>query len=107
MAIEDTETIDAILYDSEKDKLNLTIIQVNDWESIPESLALLRKKINSYIIFAFEGQIWEEYPEHKGKDISFSLECTSMPEGQISELIEDIKNHLSKYKIDFFVNLHR
>ncbi len=45
MAIEDTETIDAILYDSEKDKLNLTIIQVNNWESIPESLALLRKKI--------------------------------------------------------------
>ena len=106
MAIEDTETIDAILYDSEKDNLNLIIIQIKDWKAIPESLELLRKKINNYIIFALKGQLWEEYPQYKGKQVCFSLECNSLPEGQISELIDSTIQVLSKYKIDFSLNLH-
>ena len=57
---------------------------------------------NTYMDFIESGQLFEKFPEAKGKNIVFRLQSTFAPSAQALELVEIIKrNYLVPASIGF------
>ena len=76
MSVEDQNTIDAIGVSDE----GVAVLKISDhlaWND--EHLYLLQNKINAYLTFIESGEIFEEYPESKGKEFAICLVCKYEP----------------------------
>lgn len=72
MSITEKEKIDII--GIEKDKfVVLTITDHLNWSDPFYHICLLEDKINAYLEFIERGQIDEDYPEYKGKEIVIEI----------------------------------
>jgi hypothetical protein len=67
MAITDKDVIDIV---STNENLNETILTISDhldWSDLYNHLIDLQEKLNTYIEFIEGGQIYESYPQSKGR----------------------------------------
>jgi hypothetical protein len=73
MSIEQENTIDFIGVDKKSGKVTLTIADHLDWNDSKYHLRKLQDKLNSYLRFCESGEIYESYPDAKGRDIVLSI----------------------------------
>jgi hypothetical protein len=73
MSLEQLETIDAIGVDIETGIANLAIIDDLDWEDEGKHLTMLQSKINLYLGFIESGDIYENYPDSKGRNLGIKI----------------------------------
>lgn len=74
MTIEDQDTIDFISTKESSGEVFLSISDHLEWKDGDiEHLLLLQEKINAYLKFIESGEIYESYPNAKGKKISISI----------------------------------
>ena len=64
MSVMESNTIDAMGVNKEKNELSLLLTDHLDWEYEPEHLLFLQEKINAYISFVETKQYKETYPEN-------------------------------------------
>ncbi|WP_082117254.1 DUF6572 domain-containing protein [Sedimenticola thiotaurini] len=76
MSIEDQSTIDAIGIASDELAV-LTISDHLEWDN--DHLYKLQEKINVYLAFIESGEIYESYPQAKGKSIKINVVCKHEP----------------------------
>lgn len=69
----DTDVIDFISTNKNTQDVTLTISDELNWEDEEEHLTLLQEKLNSYLEFIETGQLFEEYPQAKGRNISIQV----------------------------------
>ncbi|QIW20484.1 DUF6572 domain-containing protein [Bacillus thuringiensis] len=68
MALHDTDKIDLVSTDNNnEDIVYLTIFDALDWEDEGEHTLLLQDKINTYLTFIENGEIYDTVPELIGK----------------------------------------
>ena len=72
MSVTDIEKIDLISTDP-KGVIRLTISDHLDWEEEESHLRTLQDKINKYLEFIESGQIYDDYPEAKGKELRIDV----------------------------------
>ncbi|WP_316250199.1 DUF6572 domain-containing protein [Bacillus tropicus] len=64
MALHDTDKIDLVSMDNNnEDIVYLTIFDALDWEDEEEHALLLQDKINTYLTFIENGEIYDTVPE--------------------------------------------
>lgn len=74
MSIEQTDAIDFVSIDDESGNVLLTISDHLDWnEDEGRHLVLLQGKLNSYLRFIESGEILEEFPNVKGRNVIINL----------------------------------
>jgi hypothetical protein len=73
MSIEKVKEIDAIGIDNNTGYVTLSIIDSTDWQDEQQHLILLQEKINIYLSFIESGEIYESYPDAKGRDIEIKI----------------------------------
>ena len=73
MSIEDGDVIDIISTDRLTGHVILTISDHLDWTDTGRHLLLLQTKLNRYLAFVESGEIYEHYPDAKGKPIVFKI----------------------------------
>jgi hypothetical protein len=73
MSIEQPKTIDAIGVDNETGITKLAIIDDLDWEDEGKHLTILQDKINLYLGFIESGDIYESYPDSKGRNLEIKI----------------------------------
>jgi hypothetical protein len=66
MAVDQPKVIDFISR-NKKDEIVLTISDHLDWDDTQAHLVILQDKINSYLAFLESGEIYEKYPDAKGR----------------------------------------
>ena len=108
MSIQDVKTIDSIgIPNDSQDTVSLAISDHLVWgEPIEEHLYTLQEKINSYVAFIESGELYDAFPESKGKSVKI-IEVYfkyDLPEQafyflkQVSDMLKSINIGL-KYKV--------
>lgn len=108
MSIQDVKTIDSIgIPNDSQDTVSLAISDHLVWgEPIEEHLYTLQEKINSYVAFIESGELYDAFPESKGKSVKV-IEVYfkyDLPEQafyflkQVSDMLKSINIGL-KYKV--------
>jgi len=73
MSIEQVDTIDFIGVDKATGKVVLTISDHLDWSDPDLHLKKLQDKLNSYLRFCESGELYESYPDAKGRAVVLSI----------------------------------
>jgi hypothetical protein len=79
MSIEDTQVIDIISTDPNAEEVVLTATDHLEWGG-KEHLMTLQDKLNAYIAFIESGEIFESYPNAKGKKLKIDVVCKYQPD---------------------------
>lgn len=88
MSISDTDKIDFISTKVDSETVVLTISDHLEWGNI-EHLETLQEKLNSYLRFIENGEIYDIYPNAKGKKLKINIRLKYPPD-------EDGKEFLNK-----------
>ena len=93
MSILDPRTIDIISTDKQG-RVVLTITDHLAWDD-DTHLEILQKKLNLYLAFVESGEVYEQYPDSKGKEFIFKVSCKFKPDavgrdflGKAGQIIE-------------------
>lgn len=73
LALENSNSIDAIGIDREKNWVTLALIDSHDWIDEEQHLLLLQEKLNTYLSFIESGEVYSAYKEAEGRDIEISI----------------------------------
>ena len=74
MAIDNADVVDFISIDPANDRVVLTIADHLEWgENTKEHSRLLREKLNAYVEFIESGELLENYPKAKGREVVVSV----------------------------------
>jgi hypothetical protein len=72
MSVDQSEVIDIVSKDKEG-SIVLSISDHLDWENTGEHLRLLQEKINTYLRFLDSGEVYEKYPDARGRPIQIEV----------------------------------
>jgi hypothetical protein len=84
MSVDQPKVIDFIGVDKESGDSVLTISDHLDWSNSREHQMILQDKINSYLAFIESGEVFESYPDSKGRPLVIQVVFKYKPdhEGQ-------------------------
>lgn len=76
MSVDQTNVIDAIGIDKVTGDLVMTIADHLEWSgSDSDHLMLLQEKLNTYLSFVESGEVFEVYPDAKGRAVLIDVVC--------------------------------
>ncbi len=81
--------------------VELTISDHLEWDEKNEHVLLLQDKINSYLNFVDSGQIFEEYPNSKNKNIAIEIVMKFEPNEYALNFLQKCKSILDELNIEF------
>jgi hypothetical protein len=85
--VDQTRVIDIISISKQTGEVELTISDHLDW-SDNEHLLLLQEKLNAYLAFVESGEIYDQYPKAKGREIVFEIIFVFKPSPIANEFLE-------------------
>ena len=89
MTIEQSNTIDFVSFGDDTNEVILTIVDHLAWdENEKEHLLLLQDKLNSYLQFVEDEELYKHYPQVRGKDVVISLAAKFALSKQASDFVE-------------------
>jgi hypothetical protein len=91
-----TDVVDLVTKDESSSWYQLIlVVEEGEWE-IPNSTALFQEKINSYLSYAFDGEMFEHYPDADKSKVELIINYVDAPPVSISVFIERIKKAVEK-----------
>ena len=104
--IEEIDKIDGIGIDKVNPYVILKIFDHLDWDNEENHLHLLQEKINSYLTFIESGQIYDDYPYAKDKDIIISISFKNTPTANAINFLHEVSRILTKagYRLEYEVS---
>jgi hypothetical protein len=79
MPVQDTKVIDIVVHDPKTDSVVLCMVEVRDWGDAGALLPDIQAKFGTYLTYALDGQLREDYPAMTGKPIRFELRTEYPP----------------------------
>ena len=79
MPVQDTNVIDLVVHDPKTDSVILCMVEVREWGDGGALLPELQQKFSTYLTYALDGQLREDYPAMTGKPIRFELRTEFAP----------------------------
>jgi hypothetical protein len=73
MTVSNAAVIDFVSHDPKTDSVTLSMVEERKWGVHGALLPDLQAKLNSYLTYALDGQLDEDYPHLRGKPIRFRL----------------------------------
>ncbi|HEY3357890.1 MAG TPA: DUF6572 domain-containing protein [Polyangia bacterium] len=75
----------------------LLMIEERPWDGSDERLDQLQAKVNSYVSYALDGYLENQFPETAGMPFELRLDCASEPDQRSEEFIRRLNQALAKY----------
>lgn len=104
MGIVNDKIVDAVSVDLNGNVV-LTISDHLEWDVNNEHLLLLQDKINAYLSFIETGQLYEQYPNAKGRNVVIQLVLKYLPSEDGRKFIQTSKEILLENNYDFICDL--
>ncbi|MEM1113743.1 MAG: DUF6572 domain-containing protein [Pseudomonadota bacterium] len=98
MSIEELKSVNAIGIDQD-DIVVLTISDHLEWND--EHLYLLQEKLNAYLAFLESGEVYEAYPDSKGKAFKINVVCKYEPTPSARKFISQCANFITQAGFQF------
>jgi len=100
MSIEDSNVIDFVSLD-QTGNATLTISDHLEWDADNKHLLLLQEKLNSYLSSIESGDLYDKYPNAKGRKIIISLTTKYLPNEEGHIFMRKVKTMLETAGYDF------
>ncbi|MEL6352231.1 MAG: DUF6572 domain-containing protein [Cyanobacteria bacterium J06627_28] len=94
MSIEQKDKVDFIGINKETGYVSLAISDHLDWSDTQLHLQLLQSKINAYLSFIESEEIYESYPEARGRSFKIQVYVQYLPNEAGSDFFEKVTQHL-------------
>jgi hypothetical protein len=103
--IENSSVVDLVTHDPGTDEYVVIMIESRPWSNSPQRLDQLLAKINTYVHFIENGDLYRHFPQAEGKPVRIQLDCNAPPAGESDKLITQAQQLLLQRGIDFSVNV--
>ena len=101
MPVSDASVIDVVAHDPRSDVVTLVMVEDREWGERGALLPDLQAKVSTYLGYALDGGLLQDYPELKGKPIAFQLSYAHPPGARERGLIDIVKKkYLDPEKIE-------
>jgi|SRR5579864_5033654 len=90
MSVDQTQVIDVVSKDS-KGTVVLSISDHLNWDNVKQHLLILQEKINTYLNFVESGEIYEKYPDTKGRPIEIEVRFHYEPSMEARAFLAKVK----------------
>jgi hypothetical protein len=102
VSMDDPGVIDFVAHDPKTDEVMLVMVEGRQWGNRGELLPELQTKLSTYLTYALDGQLNEDYPQFAGKAIRFELRCVEPIGQREAELLRIVEEqHLRPEGITF------
>ena len=88
MSVEQRKVVDFVGVGKADGRAILTISDHLPWAPDNEHLVMLQDKINDYLSFIESGEIYESYPQARGRQIEIQVICKHAPVGDAVRFLE-------------------
>jgi hypothetical protein len=88
MSVEQRKVVDFVGIGKADGRAILTISDHLPWLPDNEHLLMLQDKINDYLAFIESGEIYESYPQARGREIEIQVMCKYAPVGEAVHFLE-------------------
>lgn len=93
----ETNKVDVVA-ESVEGTIDLVIVQDQQWTGSDAQLASLRAKVQTYVSFAVDGLLEEQYPEAAGRPWSIVINCLSgQPDERTQMTLDVLASRLPQY----------
>jgi hypothetical protein len=82
MAVDQTGVIDLASVSPSTGEMVLTITDHLDWTNTVEHQSVLQNKLNAYLAFAESGEVFERFPDARGRAIAFNVVFKFRPDSE-------------------------
>ncbi len=103
--VENPASLDAMAFDKEAGEIVLIMVEPRPWDGSEERLFQLQEKLNAYLSFALDGELFDAFPQLTGKPIRVQLDCAETPDPVIEHFISNIREHLAVQEMKFAVRV--
>ena len=97
MSIDNAKVVDAIGTDRQSNEAVLTVIDHLSWADLLTHTRLLAEKLNRYFGFVESGEIYENYPEARGRALRIDIVCRYEPTESATSYLEKAKSVAGEY----------
>jgi len=91
--------IDLITRDEARSEVVLVMLEERPWDTDSEQLEQLNDKLDSYLSYALDGHLVEQYPQYAGYPVQLRLDCVAEPRGQTADLLKAAGQVAAQYGI--------
>ena len=103
--VHNPRVIDLVAHDPELDEFGLIMVETRPWDGSTQRLLELQAKINAYLSFALDGEMYRLYPESVGKQLRLELDTYSPPDDTALTFIAQVRDKLVNDRIAFVVRI--
>jgi len=79
MTVEQPAVIDLVAHNPERDEATLAMVEHREWSDRGALLPDLQAKLNTYLAYVTEGQLWKDFPALQGKPVHIQLFAAAPP----------------------------
>ena len=97
--------LDALAFDKEAGEIVLIMIEPRPWDGSEERLFQLQEKVNSYLSFALDGELFDTFPQLVGKPVRLQLDCALPPDSMTEHFIAAVREHIALQEMKFAVRV--
>jgi hypothetical protein len=101
MTVERDDVVDVIGTDKTTGRVILTISDHLRWDKLEEHLSALEKKINAYMNFVRSGQLVENHPDARDRQVEIAVICRHEPTPEAVEFLDNARKDLQDRGVTF------
>ena len=83
--------IDVVSLSPDGRDIALSLIETRPWDERGENLLDMQEKLKAYLDYVESGQLYQQYPEAKGRSVCFRLHAAYSPDAQTERFIQLVK----------------
>lgn len=103
--IEHPHVIDIISEDAAANTVTLIMLEPRPWDGTELQMFQLQEKINAYLSFALDGEMFEAYPHFTTRSVRLQLDCATMPDNQVVGFLSMVRDQIAFQGIDLEVRV--
>lgn len=107
MSLDNLEVVDAVGIELESSAVVLTIVDSWDWQDQRNHLTALQAKLNTYFGFVESGQVYDSYPDAKGKVLRIDVVSKFAPPDIAVKFLEKAGHVAAQLNITVRQQVHR
>lgn len=86
------DQLDVVSFSQDGWAVVLTLVETRPWDGNGTSLLDMQEKLKTYLNYVGSGQLYDQYPDAKGKKVRFRLDTVYAPDTQAEQFIEVVKD---------------
>lgn len=90
--IDQPDAIDSVALNKQKTEVTLALLQQKEWT--PRTLALLRRKVRAYAVYAKTGAMQRQHPETAGREVVIELSYFVEPDERARTEFDELRAFL-------------